>query len=76
MTTGIVTASISDIKIKTYNGILIIENTKAGDKIEIFNISGVKIKEQLTEDDQTKIKLQKGIYLICVDNWFSTCTRL
>lgn len=69
MTTGIVPVSISDIRIKTYNGSLIVENAKAGDKVEIFNIAGVKIKEQLTEGYQTKIKLQSGIYLIRVDNY-------
>lgn len=69
MTTGIVPVSISDIKIKTDNGNLIVENAKAGDKVEIFNITGVKIKEQLTEGYQTKIKLERGIYLIRVDNY-------
>ncbi len=69
MTTGIIPVSISDIKIKTENGSCIIENAKAGNKVEIFNISGVKIKEQLTEDNQTKIKLKRGIYIIHVDNY-------
>lgn len=69
MTTGIVPVSISDIKIKTDNGNLIVENAKAGDKVKIFNITGVKIKEQLTEGYQTKIKLQRGIYLIRVGNY-------
>ncbi|MFZ4725058.1 MAG: leucine-rich repeat domain-containing protein [Paludibacter sp.] len=69
MTTGIVPFSKSDIKIKTDNGNLIVENAKAGDKVEIFSITGVKIKEQLTKGYQTKIKLQRGIYLIRVDNY-------
>ena len=69
MTTGIVPVSISDIKIKTDNGILIVENAKAGDKVEIFNIAGVKIIEQLIVGFQTKIKLQRGIYIIRVDNY-------
>lgn len=69
MTTGIVPVSISDIKIKIDNGNLIVENAKAGEKVEIFNITGVKIKEQLTEGYQTRIKLQRGIYLIRVGNY-------
>jgi hypothetical protein len=69
MTTGIVPVSISDIKIKTDNGNLIVENAKTGEKVEIFSITGLKIKEQLIEGYQTKIKLQRGIYLIRIDNY-------
>jgi hypothetical protein len=69
MTTGIVPVSISDIKIKTDNGNLIVENAKAGEKVEIYSITGLKIKEQLIKCFQTKIKLQRGIYLIRIENY-------
>ena len=66
---GIRLIGLSDIKILTDNEKLIIENAKLRDKVEIFSITGIKIKEQLIDSYQTKIKLHSGIYLIRIDNY-------
>ena len=69
MTTGIKSIDQSNIKIKVDNKKLIIENAKVDDKIEIYNISGMKIKEQSIESDSDEILLSTGIYIICVENY-------
>lgn len=69
MTTGLFPISQSNIKIMTDNGKVIIENAKASDKVEIYGISGIKIKELSIESNQTIIQLPKGIYVIRIDNY-------
>ena len=69
MTTSLQSLNLSNIKMRTENKNLIINNATIGSKIIIYSISGVKIKEQPIESDQIKIKLYQGIYLINIDNY-------
>jgi len=69
MTTGMQSIGQKDIKIIIGNGKLIIENANVDDKVEIFDISGKKIKEQYIESNQDKILLPKGIFIIRIENY-------
>jgi len=59
----------SNIKIITEKGKLIINNVEPGSKVQIYTVSGIKIKEQRMESNQTSILLTSGIYVLRVDNY-------
>ena len=53
----------------TENSKLIIKNAEIGNEINIYSISGQKIKKQLIENYQTEISLPNGIYVIRIGNY-------
>jgi hypothetical protein len=48
-----------------------VHNTLAGKTISVYNLNGQNIKQILTNDGTTSLSLQRGIYLIKVNNEFA-----
>lgn len=69
MTTGLQPISESDIRLFTENEKLVLSNVKFGNKVQIFTVSGVKVKEQEIESTQTKILLNSGIYIVRIGKY-------
>ena len=59
----------SSIKIMIDYGKLEIENAPIGSKLEVFTISGQKIKENIIENYHTYISLSKGDYVLRIGNY-------
>jgi hypothetical protein len=47
-----------------YDGILKVKNLKAGDRVDVYNIVGVKVKTRLADSDIIEMSLPKGIFII------------
>jgi hypothetical protein len=71
ITTALPSISQSKINATTGNGILTLSNTEIGDKVEIYNVSGLKIKECYIENIQTIIALKTGIYILRIGDYSS-----
>lgn len=69
MSTGLQPISQSNIKIMTDYGKLIISNVETGSSVQVFTVSGLKVKEQRVESNHTIISLMSGIYLLRVGNY-------
>lgn len=69
MTTNLQSNNQSNIKMRNENKNLIIENATIGGKVKIYSTSGVLINEKSIVSDQMKINLEKGIYLIHIENY-------
>jgi hypothetical protein len=67
-TTGIHPINQSNIKIMTGNGNVTIENATIGDKVQIYSVSGAKIRDQAVVNNQTSISLHPGVYVIRIGN--------
>jgi hypothetical protein len=59
----------SNIKIETSNGKLSIINAEPENIVQIYSASGLKIKEQRVESNQTSFSLPTGIYVIRIGNY-------
>jgi hypothetical protein len=60
MTTALPTMRQSNINVMTGNGTLTLSNAEIGNKVEIYTVSGVKIKECSIKSSQTIIALNAG----------------
>ncbi|MHB9141169.1 MAG: leucine-rich repeat protein [Paludibacter sp.] len=69
MTTGILTIDQSNIRIMNKDKTLIISNAKLGSKVKIYTVSGLTIKEQSIENNQTTITLPTGVYVLRIGDY-------
>jgi hypothetical protein len=66
MTTALPTMRQSNINVMTGNGTFTLSNAEIGNKVEIYTVSGVKIKECSIKSSQTIIALNAGTYILRV----------
>jgi len=66
MTTALPTIRQNNINVMTGNGTLTLSNAEIGNKVEIYTVSGVKIKECSIKSSQTIIALNAGTYILRV----------
>lgn len=71
MTTALKPISHSYIKLFSRKGELIIENVILGDKLKIYNIDGLKIKEQTLNEYSNILSLPTGSYIVKIGNYSS-----
>jgi hypothetical protein len=69
MSTGLQPISQSTIQITTEHGKLSIKNLEIASKIQLYTVSGMKIKEQLTDSHQMDILLPIGVYILQIGNY-------
>ncbi|MHB9143306.1 MAG: leucine-rich repeat domain-containing protein [Paludibacter sp.] len=69
MTTGLLPLGQSNIRIMNKDKMLIILNAELGSKVKIFTVSGIKVREQTIENNQTTIPLPTGVYLLRIGNY-------
>jgi len=69
MTTALPTMRQSNINVMTGNGTLTLSNAEIGNKVEIYTVSGVKIKECSIKSSQTIIALNAGTYILRVGDY-------
>lgn len=70
--TALKSISKSAIKLVTNIGKLRIINAESGKLAQVYTLSGIKIKEQLITSQQTEIILQRGVYIVRVENFAET----
>jgi len=69
MSTALQPISQSIIKIITDYGKLTISNAESGSSVQVFTVSGIKVKEQRVESNNTIISLISGMYIVRVGNY-------
>lgn len=65
-TTGVIESQTSAASAYSFNQVLTIKNAELNSKIEIYSITGTKVKETIIERENEKINLEdlsKGIYI-------------
>lgn len=59
----------SNIQLISNGEKILIMNARLGSKVQIYTVTGIKIKEQLIDYYQTNISLQKGIYILQIGDF-------
>lgn len=69
ITTDLHLINHTDIQTISENGKLMIVNASLGSKVQIYTVSGMKIREQFIEGNQTNISLPRGIYILRIGDY-------